>query len=44
MVNDKIRIEKAKEKLHLIDTQTRTFYDVLREKLNWRGHPTYNVN
>ena len=44
MVNDKIRVEKAKEKLHLIDTQTRTFYDVLREKLNWRGHPTYNVN
>lgn len=44
MANDKIRVEKAKEKLHLIDTQTRTFYDVLREKLNWRGHPTYNVN
>jgi NAD+ kinase len=44
MANDKIRVEKAKEKLHLIDTQTRTFYDVLREKLNWRGQPAYNVN
>ena len=43
-VKDKIIIEKAKERLKLIDTQTRTFYDVLRGKLNWRGQPTYDVN
>ena len=44
MASDKIRIEKAKEKLQLVETQTRTFYDVIREKLNWRGQPAYNVN
>jgi NAD+ kinase len=44
MAGDRICIEKAKEKLQLIDTQTRTFYDVLQGKLNWRGHPAYNVN
>ncbi|MFQ5962872.1 MAG: NAD(+)/NADH kinase [Candidatus Scalinduaceae bacterium] len=44
MAGDKILVEKAKEKLQLVDTQTRTFYDVLREKLNWRGQPTYNAN
>ena len=43
-VGDRIVIEKAKNKLQLIDIQTRTFYDVLREKLNWRGQPTYDVN
>ena len=41
---DKVVIEKAEKKLQLIDTQTRTFYDVLREKLNWRGQPAYDVN
>ena len=41
---DRIVIEKADKKLQLIDTQTRTFYDVLREKLNWRGQPAYDVN
>ncbi len=43
-VGDRIVIEKAEDKLQLIDIQTRTFYDVLREKLNWRGQPTYDVN
>ena len=43
-VGDRIVIEKAENKLQLIDIQTRTFYDVLREKLNWRGQPTYDVN
>jgi NAD+ kinase len=43
-VGDKIVIEKAENKLQLIDIQTRTFYDVLREKLNWRGQPTYDIN
>jgi NAD+ kinase len=41
---DRIVIEKAEKKLQLVDTQTRTFYDVLREKLNWRGQPAYDVN
>ena len=41
---DKVVIQKAEKKLQLIDTQTRTFYDVLREKLNWRGQPAYDVN
>jgi NAD+ kinase len=41
---DRVVIEKAEKKLQLIDTQTRTFYDVLREKLNWRGQPAYDVN
>ncbi len=43
-VGDRVVIEKAEKKLQLIDTQTRTFYDVLREKLNWRGQPAYDVN
>jgi len=41
---DRIVIERAEKKLQLIDTQTRTFYDVLREKLNWRGQPDYDVH
>jgi NAD+ kinase len=43
-VGDRIVIEKAKNKLQLIDIQTRTFFDVLRKKLDWRGQPTYDVN
>ena len=41
---DRVVIEKAEKKLQLVDTQTRTFYDVLREKLNWRGQPAYDAN
>jgi len=41
---DRVIIEKAEKNLQLIDTQTRTFYDVLREKLNWRGQPAYDAN
>ncbi len=44
IAGDKILVEKAKERLQLVDTQTRTFYDVLRGKLNWGGQPTYDVN
>jgi NAD kinase len=44
MAGDKIIVEKAKERLQLVNTQTRSFYDVLRGKLNWRGQPTYDVN
>ena len=43
-VGDRIVIEKAENKLQLIDMQTRTFFDVLREKLDWRGQPIYDVN
>ena len=43
-VGDRIVVEKAENKLQLIDIQKRTFYDVLREKLNWRGQPAYDVN
>lgn len=44
MAGDKIIVEKAKERLQLVNTETRTFYEVLRGKLNWRGQPTYDVN
>jgi len=44
MAGDRVVVEKAEKKLQLIDIQTRTFYDVLREKLNWRGQPAYDVN
>lgn len=43
-VGDRVTVEKAENKLLLIDMRTRTFYDVLREKLNWRGQPAYDVN
>lgn len=41
---DVISIEKSHIQLKLIDTGTRTFYGVLREKLNWAGHPEYAKN
>ena len=41
---DVINIEKSNLQLQLIDTRTRTFYSVLREKLNWAGHPKYAKN
>ncbi|MDR4505187.1 MAG: NAD(+)/NADH kinase [Candidatus Scalindua sp.] len=44
MAGDKIIVEKARERLQFVNTQTRTFYEVLRGKLNWRGQPTYDVN
>ncbi|GJQ58800.1 MAG: NAD(+)/NADH kinase [Candidatus Scalindua sp. AMX11] len=44
MAGDKIIVEKAEERLQMVNTQARSFYDVLRGKLNWRGQPTYDVN
>lgn len=38
---DVVSIERSETRLQLIDTRTRTFYGVLREKLNWAGHPEY---
>ena len=41
---DVVSVEKSDLQLQLIDTKTRTFYGVLREKLNWAGHPQYAKN
>lgn len=38
---DVVRIERSSITMQLIDTRTRTFYGVLREKLNWANHPKY---
>ncbi len=41
---DLISIEKSHIQLQLVDTGARSFYGVLREKLNWAGHPEYAKN
>ena len=41
---DVVRIEKSPLKIQLVDTRKRNFYGVLREKLNWAGHPEYAQN
>jgi len=41
---DVVSIEKSHVQLLLIDTGVRTFYGILREKLNWAGHPEYAKN
>lgn len=41
---DVVSIERSEIQLKLIDTRTRTFYGILREKLNWAGHPEYAAN
>ncbi len=41
---DKVKIEKATIEVQMIDTGARTFYGVLREKLNWGGQPNYGNN
>src|SRR4030067_335275 len=38
-VGDKVKVEKSETEVHMIDIGTRTFYSVLREKLNWGGKP-----
>lgn len=38
---DRIKIERAKTHLRVIDTGIRSFYEVLREKLAWGGSPKY---
>lgn len=43
-MGDKIKIEKSDIEVQMIDTGTRTFYGVLREKLNWGGQPNYGRN
>ena len=43
-VDDKIKIERSDTEVQMIDTGSRTFYGVLREKLNWGGQPNYGRN
>ena len=38
---DRVRIERAEEKLHLLRTGERTFFETLRNKLGWSGQPRY---
>ena len=38
---DRITVCKAEQEFKLIRTQTRTYYEALREKLGWGGHPNY---
>ena len=42
-MGDKIKIERSDIEVQMIDTGTRTFYGVLREKLNWEGIRTMAV-
>jgi NAD+ kinase len=43
-MGDKIKVVKSDIEVQMIDTGTRTFYGVLREKLNWGGQPNYGRN
>ena len=43
-MGDKIKVERSDIEVQMIDTGTRTFYGVLREKLNWGGQPNYGRN
>lgn len=43
-MGDKVEVERADIEVQMIDTGTRTFYGVLREKLNWGGLPNYGRN
>lgn len=43
-LGDKVKIERAAIEVQMIDTGARTFYGVLREKLNWGGQPNYGNN
>ncbi len=40
-MGDSIKVERPDIMVQMIDTGARTFYGVLREKLNWGGHPNY---
>ncbi|MFN3531998.1 MAG: NAD(+)/NADH kinase [Candidatus Brocadia sp.] len=43
-MGDKIKVERSDIEVQMIDTGARTFYGVLREKLNWGGQPNYGRN
>jgi len=38
---DRVVVQKAQESLKLIQTGRRTFFETLRNKLDWRGRPRY---
>ncbi|MFQ5862780.1 MAG: NAD(+)/NADH kinase [Candidatus Brocadiales bacterium] len=38
---DMVRVERSDMRLQLVDTEVRSFYTVLREKLSWGGSPKY---
>jgi len=38
---DAVRVQRAQEKLRLIQTGRRTFFQTLRDKLGWSGQPRY---
>ncbi|HHT9125097.1 MAG TPA: NAD(+)/NADH kinase [Candidatus Brocadiia bacterium] len=44
MQGDRIKVEKSNVQLQLIDTGARTFYEVLREKLDWGELLKYGNN
>lgn len=41
---DKVMVERSDIEIQMVDTGERTFYGVLREKLNWGGPPNYGRN
>lgn len=43
-MGDRIKVERSDIEVQMIHTGTRTFYGVLREKLNWGGQPNYGRN
>lgn len=43
-MGDRIKVKKSDIEVQMIDTGMRTFYGVLREKLNWGGQPNYGRN
>ncbi|MBM4043616.1 MAG: NAD(+)/NADH kinase [Planctomycetes bacterium] len=38
---DRVQVERSELRFQLIQTQERTFFQTLREKLQWGGHPKY---
>lgn len=43
-MGDRIKVERSDIEVQMIYTGARTFYGVLREKLNWGGQPNYGRN
>ena len=41
MDGDRIIVRRAKESLKLVQTSRRTFFETLRNKLDWRVQPRY---
>ena len=43
-MGDRVVIRRAEQELHLIQTGTRSYYQTLRSKLGWGGHPNYGIH